>query len=293
MMALELDPSEFKLINMDAIRGNGPAGRGSKVGWAGHPDWIGKGTFFQQYEKWFGQGVGRGVDYGSQTVCFKKVVFQAKPGPAHIWTSLEAGKNATTERCARETGNSWLLRKYNNFNRAKWGLIREESGLALPSQVPPRKAPTVTLIVRKGDNMRVFANEGEVVSALSNIPGAGQFRAVDFSSIPFQEQLEVVHNTSLLIGMHGAALFHLLSMNLESPKCCGVIELYHKRWSQSEAVPTVVNMARFLRLDYSVLRSAETESVKTIRSRGTGTVVDAKALRELAVRAVFRLSTKE
>jgi len=191
--------------------------RGSKVGWAGHPDWIGKGTFFQQYEKWFGQGVGRGVDYGSQTVCFKKVVFQvvklvasllvtveclltrsffqAKPGPAHIWTSLEAGKNATTERCARETGNSWLLRKYNNFNRAKWGLISEESGLALPSQVPPRKAPTVTLIVRKGDNMRVFANEGEVVSALSNIPGAGQFRAVDFSSIPFQEQIEVVHNT--------------------------------------------------------------------------------------------------
>ena len=82
-------------------------------------------------------------------------------------------------------------------------------------------------------------------------------------------------------------------MNLESPKCCGVIELYHKRWSQSEAVPTVVNMARFLRLDYSVLRSAETESVKTIRSRGTGTVVDATALRELAVRAVSRLSTKE
>jgi len=41
-----------------------------------------------------------------------------------------------------------------------------------------------------------------------------------------------VHNTSLLIGMHGAALFHLLTMNVGAPRCCGVVELYHKRWSK-------------------------------------------------------------
>ena len=35
-------------------------------------------------------------------MCFKQAVFQAKPGPAHIWTALEAGKNATTERCSKE-----------------------------------------------------------------------------------------------------------------------------------------------------------------------------------------------
>lgn len=52
--------------------------RGNKIGWAGHPDWIGKGTFFTQYEKWFGHGVGRGLDYGSKTVCFKKAVFQVE-----------------------------------------------------------------------------------------------------------------------------------------------------------------------------------------------------------------------
>ncbi len=81
-------------------------------------------------------------------------------------------------------------------------------------------------------------------------------------------------------------------MDVESPNCCGVIELYHKRWSQSEAVPTVMNMAKFLGFDYRVLRSAETEAVSTIRSRGIGTIVDAKSLRLLAIDAVKFLNEK-
>ena len=89
--------------------------------------------------------------------------------------------------------------------------------------------------------------------------------------------------------MHGAALFHLLAMNVGAPQCCGVIELYHKRWSQSEAVPTVSNMARFLGMEYSVLRSKEVETVAEIRARGKGTFVDADELRELATRAIASL----
>lgn len=140
--------------------------------------------------------------------------------------------------------------------------------------------------------MRVFANENEVISALRDIPGAGDFRAVDFSSIPYSEQIKLAHNTSLLIGMHGAALFHLLSMDVDSMSCCGVIELYHKRWSQNEAVPTVMNMARFLGFDYRVLRSSESENVKQIRHRGTGTMVDSTSLRSLATEAVKHLIHK-
>jgi len=43
-----------------------------------------------------------------------------------------------------------------------------------------------TQVMRKGDNMRVFANEAEVLASLEGIPGAGDVRAVDFSAIPFQ-----------------------------------------------------------------------------------------------------------
>ena len=82
-------------------------------------------------------------------------------------------------------------------------------------------------------------------------------------------------------------------MNIGSPACCGVVELYHKRWSQSEAVPTVSNMARFLGMEYEVLRSKETESVAEIRRRGKGTYVDAAGLRLAAERAVARLVLRQ
>ena len=157
----------------------------------------------------------KSVDYQGKKVCFKTVVFQAKPGPAHIWTSLEAGKNQTAEKCSRANRYSWLLHEYNKFNVERRGLASS------PSRQAPRKAsssssspavaktpltrgaaakatakkPSITLIARKGNNMRVFANEKEVVQALQDIPGAGELRIVDFASIPFQVQVAVAHNT--------------------------------------------------------------------------------------------------
>jgi hypothetical protein len=160
----------------------------------------------------FTEGLMKSTDYQGKRVCFKKVVFQAKPGPAHIWTSLEAGKNQTAEKCSRTNRYSWLLHEYNKFNVGKWGLASSTSRQA-PRLAPASssvvkaptargaalkaaaKNPTITLITRKGSNMRVFANEKEVVQALQGIPGAGELRVVDFASIPFQEQVAVAHNT--------------------------------------------------------------------------------------------------
>lgn len=76
MRAMEQDFEEYQLVNMDAIRGNGPAGRGNKLTYAGHPDHI--SPFFEQYGQWFKHGVVKAIDYGTQTVCFKKAVFQVR-----------------------------------------------------------------------------------------------------------------------------------------------------------------------------------------------------------------------
>ncbi len=129
-------------------------------------------------------------------------ILKAKPGPAHIWTSLQSGTNQTTEQCSKTWGSSWLLHKYNRFNREKWGLI-PTSNTGVQSVAPSTSSvsaldiskPSITLVMRKGSNMRVFANEDEVVKAISDIPGAGVVRAVDFSAIPFSEQIELVHST--------------------------------------------------------------------------------------------------
>lgn len=74
MRAMDQDFDEYQLVNMDAIRGNGPAGRGNKLTYAGHPDHI--SPFFETYDNWFKHGVVKAVDYGTQTVCFKKALFQ-------------------------------------------------------------------------------------------------------------------------------------------------------------------------------------------------------------------------
>lgn len=46
MKLFEESFAEFQLVNMDAIRGNGPAGRGNKLNYAGHPDFT--SNFFEQ-----------------------------------------------------------------------------------------------------------------------------------------------------------------------------------------------------------------------------------------------------
>ena len=70
-LALELDFHRYQLVNMDALRGNGPAGRGTKLTLAGKPDHI--SPFFETYSRWFGHGVRKAVEYKTKRVCFREV----------------------------------------------------------------------------------------------------------------------------------------------------------------------------------------------------------------------------
>ena len=140
------------------------------------------------------------VDYGNKRVCFRRALFQAKPGPGHIWTSLAWGDGQAAERCSHATATgkaerSWLLQEYNRFNRERWGLLGAEQAA---DRARMFAVPRVTLVVRKGTNMRVFANEREVVGTLAALPGI-EFQAVDFSAIPFADQIATVHNTRWVI----------------------------------------------------------------------------------------------
>ena len=59
--------------------------------------------------------------------------------------------------------------------------------------------------------MRVFENEAEVIRALENIPGAGEFRAVDFSSIPFEEQIQIIHDHTRLVATYTSSFYYFFS----------------------------------------------------------------------------------
>ncbi|XP_072936514.1 EGF domain-specific O-linked N-acetylglucosamine transferase [Epargyreus clarus] len=80
----------------------------------------------------------------------------------------------------------------------------------------------VTLLSR-GTTYRSIINEQQIVEALLKVKGYYVQRVVYDKSIPFTKQLEITHNSDILIGMHGAGLTHLLFL----PDWAAVFEVYN------------------------------------------------------------------
>ena len=52
---------------------------------------------------------------------------------------------------------------------------------------------------------RLFGNEGEIVAALRSVPGV-KLVVQDLAVLSFEQQVRLIGNASLIIGMHGNAL---------------------------------------------------------------------------------------
>ena len=83
----------------------------------------------------------------------------------------------------------------------------------------------------------------------ADVEGVDAFQAIDFGEHPFSEQMRIVHNTTILVGMHGGGLFHTLSMDTD--RRVSVIELYPKRWADGRG-PTIGHLARLLGIRHDV-----------------------------------------
>merc|ERR1719300_2246526 len=80
----------------------------------------------------------------------------------------------------------------------------------------------VTMISRNTRTRRLL-NEQELVAALEKT-GLYQVTVAQYSpKVPFTSQLQLTHNTDILIGLHGAGLTHLLFL----PDWAHVVELYN------------------------------------------------------------------
>ena len=89
---------------------------------------------------------------------------------------------------------------------------------SIPPPEPSNEIITVTIIDRKATrrlkDLHRFAENLQAKYDEQSI--STSIRTVDFASLTFQEQLKVVRNTDVLVGVHGAGMVHTMFMTPDS-----------------------------------------------------------------------------
>lgn len=70
--------------------------------------------------------------------------------------------------------------------------------------------------------VRKISNEDEIVAALQKAFPSAEIRKTDMAALSIKEQLDLIHHTDILVGMHGAAL----GFSMILPPNAGVLELF-------------------------------------------------------------------
>ena len=177
MSALNLDPENQQLMLFDK-----------------HPD----GPYMELYSKAFSKKypVIRNDHYGNKIILFKKLIFHLESPAGLIFPKVA---RPDPLKCF-STSFFQAYRKYilNSFD--------------LYDVVPP-SIPTVTLSLRHRTahkNVgRILANEEEVTNVLRE-GNMMNLNVVDFAKISYGEQLRIIRNTNVLIGVHGAGLMNIM-----------------------------------------------------------------------------------
>ncbi|XP_067684976.1 EGF domain-specific O-linked N-acetylglucosamine transferase-like isoform X1 [Haliotis asinina] len=176
------------------------------------------------------------VDLEGKRVCFKDAIFSF---------------------LARMTqGLFYALRPVNNCYNS--GLMRAFSQhilhrLGIRQHGPLVRKVRVTFMSRN-TRYRKIRNIDKLESALNSHPDL-DVKVVDYNRhIPFPKQLEISHNTDILIGIHGAGLTHMLFL----PDWAVVFEIYN-----CEDAPCYLNLARLRGIKYMTWENMD--KLKTIK----------------------------
>jgi len=261
--------SDMSFLNIDAIR-------------MGHNYHDELGAFGRHYELEFAR-VLKATDFFERNkprVCFKRLIMQPRPLVLFTWDGWWQDMKCTF------LGPSSLFQRWNYAIRENYGLLSSN-----PSTLPTNQHVQVLLIVRVAkatgaqQSSRVFANEDEIKDALSKLPGVSIFVAQDLATIPFEEQVRLVANSSLVIGMHGAGIPASMHMSVGTKHCCGVIEIFPE--GEFKTIRGYGNMARRMGHHYERL------ALTTGDSRGgRGTYVPPQQITAAAQRVLQLIETK-
>ena len=101
-----------------------------------------------------------------------------------------------------------------------------------------------------GKVSRKVKNEDELISAVTDLLPGHDVKGVQIDKLSMKKQLQVISETDILIGMHGAGLSHTLFL----PSHAGLVELYPTYWPTDRHFRA---MAGWRRLHYSAWYNSE------------------------------------
>jgi hypothetical protein len=220
--------------------------------------------FYTEYYNHFKQ-IKRGLDYNNQQVCFEKLITQSLPSRGFVW------ENWQQDLPCSFVGPSSLFQRYNLQIRSGFQL--------LPFQQHQKSTSTtssglqVLLIVRsetKNDwgsyrTSRLMLNSDAVISQLQQL-SQGTSTTSPFKLIikdmgkmkSYTEQIKLIAETSIMIGMHGAGIVHSMHMSIGQENCCGVLEIFPK--GEFSPVRGYANMIRKMGIHYERIDISEQNS---------------------------------
>jgi hypothetical protein len=216
--------------------------------------------FFEHYKNNFA-GIIKGIDFGTSKVCFKKLLMQPMP-VIHFTYDYWHHDNP----CSL-IGPSTLFQRWNLQIRQMYNLLDKDALLT-------NHRWQILLIVRRAESVhkffssRVFSNDWEIAQILHALPNV-KIVVQDLGELSFYEQVKLIHQSSIIIGMHGAGIASTMHMAIGTKYCCGLLEVY----------PTGIfspmrghgNMARRMRIHY---RRIDVPIEATVRNGTIAPVVE-------------------
>lgn len=272
---------DSNLINMDGYRKGGPASNAQhRLMLRSQPDYH--GPFISYYKSWFAN-ITKAIDYENEKVCYKELYLPHFPGVAWYWFGW-GGVPAI--ECTLK-GPSPIFQSFNYFLLNRW---KEYNGMN--SLKPPSKETIkIVLEVRPFNpnkpgllsSSRVIKNLEEVINTLKSIQGV-TIVSQNFVEIPFEDQVALVHSSSIYISMHGAGTVHMTHMAIGSTNCCALLELQPD--TSFGFVAANGNYARSLGLHFFSYEAKKEDT------SDDGTFIDVKKLKELVSKAIDSIQTK-
>lgn len=239
---------------------------------AGVDDW---GPFVDYYVAWFGRhNMRRAIDYKNLKVCFKELYLPAFP--TYYWSHQI--ENRVRDRCSLQ-GSAPIYQAFNSFVRREffklYGTLPIPKGITI--LIIKRTAPLGSKELRY--RARVIANFDELRETITSIDGV-TVRTADLARLPFDQQVQLVHSSSIVLGMHGAGLTHIMNMAVGAPNCCALVELFPSTLVDPlfNGYQGYANMARWLGVKYF----SYTASMSTM----AGTAIDVSVAKTIVVQAM-------